>query len=81
MSKKDSDSKLPENVVEGWQNIEENKAGIINEINKNEKMMNEKYNRFYEDFRDKDLAKFQKDIEKFKNEQYETSKPDNKDLS
>jgi hypothetical protein len=46
LSKKDTDSKLPENVVEGWQNIEENKAGIINEINKNEKMMNEKYNRF-----------------------------------
>lgn len=81
LSKKDSDSKLPENVVEGWQNIEENKAAIINELNKNDKMMQEKFAKFNEDFTTKDLAKFQKDIDKFKNEQYETSKPDNKDLS
>lgn len=44
-------------------------------------MMQEKFSKFNEDFTTKDLAKFQKDIDKFKNEQYETSKPDNKDLS
>jgi len=34
LSKKDSDSKLPENIVEGWQNIDITKQEIDKHLNR-----------------------------------------------
>lgn len=69
MSKKDSDTKLTETIVEGWVNVEITKV----EIDKQLKIYNEEYTGKYEEFKQKfeevDLKKFRTDIEKFKTNQ------------
>jgi len=79
LSKKDTDTKLPEHIMEGWTTLEQTKSEIDKQIEVNNSSMMDKKQKI-KDLFFKALKKFEETIKELK-ASYESSRPDNKELT